>query len=67
MILDRIEYGLKDTPFKKIIDGIFSGTSVSRVVCQNCGATSTSDQPFLNLSMEVKNITSLERSLEKFI
>lgn len=27
MIFDKLEYGLKDTPFKYILDGVYGGTT----------------------------------------
>ena len=33
MIFDKLENGLKDTPFKYILEGIFGGSTLGQLIC----------------------------------
>ncbi|EAR94410.2 ubiquitin carboxy-terminal hydrolase (macronuclear) [Tetrahymena thermophila SB210] len=67
MIFDKLENGLKKTPFKNILENVYGGKQCSQVICSNCKQVSTTYQQFYNLSVEVKNFKSLTESLDKFI
>lgn len=67
MIVDKIENGLRNTPYKQILDGIFGGKTCSTLACQNCGLVRKKYEHFFNLSLPVKNIPSLSASLQQFI
>ena len=62
---DKIENALKKTKFKYIVSDVFAGTTCSSVTCENCKHTSNRFEDFYNLTLEVKNITNLNDSLQK--
>ena len=64
---DKIEFFLKQTKYKYIIDNIFTGKTCSSVICEKCNTVSNKFEDFYNLSLEVKNINNLYDSLKKFI
>ena len=62
---DKIENALKKTKFKYIVSDVFAGKTCSSVTCENCKHTSNRFEDFYNLTLEVKNITNLNDSLQK--
>ena len=62
---DKIENSLKKTKFKYIVSDVFSGKTCSSVKCENCKNISNRFEDFYNLTLEVKNITTLKDSLQK--
>lgn len=36
MLFDRLENGIKLTPFKNIINNIYGGKSCSQLICSSC-------------------------------
>jgi len=67
MIFDKLENGVKDTPFKHVVSGIFGGKFSTKLICSNCQFVSANEEQFYNLSLEVKNLRTLYQSLDKFI
>jgi len=66
-IFEKLEQGLKMTPFMNIMQGIYGGRKNYKTVCKNCGAVSTRKELFYNLSLKVKNLTHIYESLSEFI
>ena len=64
---DKIETHLKETEFKYIVNDVFCGRTCSQVVCDSCGHVSNRFEAFYDLTLEVKNISSLSESLEKMV
>ena len=62
---NKIENSLKKTQFKYIVNDVFSGKTCSSIKCQNCKHISNRFEDFYNLTLEVKNITTLKDSLQK--
>jgi ubiquitin carboxyl-terminal hydrolase 34 len=50
-----------------MLQDLFRGTSINQQTCKSCGFTSFSNEHFYNLSVEVKNKTSLQQSLFKML
>lgn len=67
MILDRLEEGIKKTPFKKIIDCIYTGRVANLLTCELCQKAKQREENFYCLSLEVKNYKMLSESLGKLI
>ncbi|EGR27434.1 hypothetical protein IMG5_196170 [Ichthyophthirius multifiliis] len=67
MIFDKLENSLKNTPFKKILEGVYGGKTCTQLICQNCKHLSNVFETFYSLSVEVKNQKTLNESLNKFI
>ena len=64
---DKVENHLKHTEFKYIVNDVFVGRTCSQVICDSCKHVSNRFEDFYNLTLEVKNINSLNESLEKMI
>ena len=64
---DKIENSLKKTKFKYIVNDVFTGRTCSSVLCQGCKHISNRFEDFYNLTLELKNINSLNDSLQKLI
>ena len=64
---EQIENKLKDTKYKYIINDVFMGKTCSSVICDRCQHISNRLEDFYNLQLEVKNIKSLNDSLQKLI
>ncbi|XP_030316082.1 ubiquitin carboxyl-terminal hydrolase 42 [Calypte anna] len=50
-----------------LIYQIFGGYLRSRVKCLNCKAVSDTYEPFLNIPLDIKAVTSVTRALEQFV
>ena len=66
-IFDRLERSLKKTPFKGILDSVYSGEKINLIECKGCGYVRSNTEIFYNLSLEVKNLKNMEESFKKFI
>ena len=64
---DKIENSLKPTKFKHIVADVFTGKTCSSVLCDNCKHISNRFEDFYTLTLEVKNINTLNDSLHKLI
>ena len=64
---DKIENSLKNTKYKYIVNDVFTGRTCSSVICEHCKNISNRFEDFYNLTLEVKNITNLNDSLQKLI
>ncbi|KAL1829957.1 hypothetical protein DCAR_0209348 [Daucus carota subsp. sativus] len=73
--LDRLESSSSDSMFKEMIPGekkdnfvkqAFGGRLVSKLRCCNCGHVSDTYEPSIDLSLEIKDVTTLEAALESF-
>ena len=67
MIFDKLETGLKNTPFRHILDSVYGGKTCQQLICAGCGHVKSREETFYNLSLEVKNMKTIHDSLEKFI
>ena len=67
MIFDKLENGLKATPFKSLLDNVYGGRVCTQLICSECGKKKEREELFYNLSLEVKNLKTLHESLEKYI
>lgn len=65
--LDTIETQIKITPNKYLVNSVFGGKTCSQIICESCNKISNKFEVFLNLSLEVRSMSSLDKSLEKFI
>ena len=66
-IFDRLESSLKKTPFKGILDSVYSGTKIHLIECKGCGYIRTNKEIFYNLSLEVKGLKNMSQSFKKLI
>ena len=64
---DKIENCLKETKYKYIVGDVFVGQTCSSVECSNCKNISNRFEDFYNMTLEVKNMSNLNDSLQKMI
>ena len=66
-IFDRLESSLKKTPFKGILDSVFSGKKINLIECKGCGYVRSNLEIFYNLTLDIKGLKNIEQSFKKFI
>jgi ubiquitin carboxyl-terminal hydrolase 34 len=67
-IIDKIEFALKPTPYKYLLQSVFGGKICSQVICEGgCGKVSSRYEDYYSLSLEVNNMKTIYDSLEKLI
>jgi len=67
LFLDRIETSIKQTPQQKTIQYHFGGLFANQFIGKECPHSSTREEPFIALNLQVKNKKSLEQCLESFV
>lgn len=68
MIFEKLETGMKRTPFKNILESIFGGKTTTQLICAGgCNKIKSREENFYNLSIEVRNLKHIYDSLEKYI
>lgn len=68
VVFDRIEYMLKPTPQKYLLQSVFGGKTCSQMICKGgCGSMRKSYEDFYNLSLGVKGNRDLSDALNKYI
>ena len=66
--LDKIEFALKPTDYKYLMDSVFGGKSCSQLVCEDgCGTSKNRYEDMFFLSLEVSNMKTIYDSLDKYI
>ena len=63
MIMDRIETAIKETPYKNTIQDHFGGKFASEMICKGCPHKYERSEPFLSISLAVKNKKSIHEGL----
>jgi len=66
-IFDRLENGLKQTPFRHILEGVYGGKTSNQIICHGCKNVREKEEPFYNMSVEVRNMKTVFDSFEQFI
>jgi len=67
MLFDKLEKGIKDTPFRQVLDSVYGGRSCTQLICSECKAVKERHENFYNLSLEVKGFRNIDESFRKFI
>jgi len=67
IFFDKLEGLLKPVKAEGLLAGIFGGLNVSQLKCKSCGFTKNILDTFYNLSIPVKDRTSVDDSLKKLI
>ena len=63
--LDRLERALKPTPKRHLVTSIFGGKMCQQLICPNCGKVKNRYEDSYYLSLTVKDLDSVEHSLQK--
>ena len=66
-LFDILEFSLKNTEFQYLLQSIFLGKICSQLICKTCNNIRDNFEDFYSLSLEVKNLKTLNDSLVKFI
>ncbi|XP_027348084.1 ubiquitin carboxyl-terminal hydrolase 21-like [Abrus precatorius] len=64
-VLDKLRRCFADRE-DNIVENIFGGRLISNLRCCNCGHSSDTYEPVLDLSLEIENVTTLLLALESF-
>ena len=56
---------MKTTSRKHLVNGVFGGKLCSQMVCTECGKVKNRSEDYLNLTLPVKGVKSIEESLAK--
>ena len=67
MIFEKLENGLKNTPFQNILEGIYGGKTCTQLICSGCKTIRDRQEIFYNLSLDIKNLKNIHESFEAFI
>ena len=62
-ILDKLENQLKKSKADGIIQRIFGGVFSNELICKGCPHYSETEEPYLAVSLQVKNKKSITESL----
>lgn len=65
--MEKLEGYLKDSDYKDLIKVHFGGLQVTELIGKDCIHRSERYEPFLSISVEVKNKKSLQEGLESFV
>ena len=66
--MEKVEFMLKKTKYKYLMKGIFNGETCSQLICKNgCGSIKNRFEELIFLSLDIKNVSTLKESLEKYI
>ncbi|XP_056392496.1 ubiquitin carboxyl-terminal hydrolase 40 isoform X2 [Hyla sarda] len=63
ILFSALESSLEGTSGHNLIKNLYHGTIVNRIQCQECGHVSERQEDFLDLTVAVKDMNSLEESL----
>ena len=67
-LLDNLDFSLKKTAYKYLVNDVFYGKTCSQIVCKGgCGSIRNNFEDLFYLSVEVKNVKTLQESLNNFI
>jgi ubiquitin carboxyl-terminal hydrolase 9/24 len=67
MLMDRIENTVKGTEQENFIKQHFGGVLSNEFICKGCPHYSEREEPFLAVSLQVKNKKSIQESLNNFV
>ncbi|EGC34643.1 hypothetical protein DICPUDRAFT_34644 [Dictyostelium purpureum] len=67
LLLEKLEDLMKEMPQKNILKQSYGGVLTNQIISKECTHRSHREEPFLSLSMDVKNKRSLAESLASFI
>ena len=66
-LMDKVETELSKTGQQAAIKRTFGGKNIKEIISSECEHSSTVVSDFLSLNLEVKGVTSILQSLEKFV
>lgn len=67
MLMDKLENLIKGTSHENSIKNTFGGFLSNEFICKDCPHYSEREEPFLAVSLQVKNKKTLEESLRSFV
>ena len=67
IFFDKLETQLKGSQYTTLIQDMFGGVFSNEIVCKGCPHYSESEEPFLSISLTVKNKKTIQQSFENMI
>lgn len=67
MLMDRLETLTKSTKHEHFLKNTFGGFLTNEFICKDCPHYSEREEPFLSVSLQVKNKKTIEESLANFV
>jgi ubiquitin carboxyl-terminal hydrolase 9/24 len=67
MAMDRIENLVKGKKEDRVIKNLVQGVLANEFICKDCPHYSEREEPFMTISLQVKNKHSIRESLEAFV
>lgn len=67
MLMDKVETLVKGTREEKVIGNLFQGVLANECICIDCPHYSENEEPFLAVSLQVKNKASVQDSLKFYV
>jgi ubiquitin carboxyl-terminal hydrolase 9/24 len=67
MLFDKVENSIKGKKEDKIVKNLFQGVLANEFICKGCPHYSEREEPFLAISLQVKNKHSIKESLDSFV
>ena len=67
LLFDRIEKQLRGLPVQGLINELYRGTMVNRILCKSCGHKSEREEDYLDLSLVVGDFANVEVSLQNSV
>jgi ubiquitin carboxyl-terminal hydrolase 9/24 len=67
MLMDRVENLTMGKREEKVIKNLFQGVFANEFICKDCPHYSEREEPFLAISLQVKNKHSIKESLDSFV
>ena len=67
MFMDKLEFAIKGSKQEKMIQDHFGGQYANELICKGCPHYSESKEPYLAVTLQVKNKKSIKDSLEALI
>jgi len=67
MLFDKLDQQLRPTPQARLLRTIFGGYLSNQLISEECGHSSERPEPFYSITIEIKNKSRIEESLDLFI
>jgi ubiquitin C-terminal hydrolase len=65
--MDKIEQNILGTEDDKYLKSIFGGAFAQELICKDCPHRSSREEPYMALSLEIKNKSNITEALDLFI
>jgi len=67
VLFDALEGSFRGTPAQTLFQDLYQGKMMDQIVCQECKSVTGREDSFLDLPLVIRNASSLEEALDKFV